>query len=78
MWTTEALWKGVKRVQSLLYKHLNDVTDVVQVFSLLTLKIYSIPFTSVSIVDFQQVNVSCVRACSSSKPPLYIQQLELI
>ena len=38
-----------------MLKHQNDVNDVVLVFLLLT---YFTPFSCVSIVDFEQVNVS--------------------
>ena len=40
-----------------MLKHQNDVNDVVLVFLLLT---YFTPSSSVSIVDFEQVNVSWV------------------
>ena len=40
-----------------MLKHQNDVNDVVLVFLLLT---YFTPFSCVSIVDFEQVNVSWV------------------
>ena len=44
----------------LTIKNQNDVTDVVLVFLLLALNIFFTPFSSVSIVDFEQVNASCV------------------
>ena len=54
----ETLEKVAKYVQSLTIKTPGNVIDVVQVFLLITLKIFT-PFSSVSIVDFEQVNVSC-------------------
>ena len=52
-------WKCSK----LTIKKLEDVIDVVLVFLLLTWA-YFIPFSSVSIVDFEQVNVSWVMSRS--------------
>ena len=46
--------KGVEYVQSYRQKHQKDISDVVLVFLLLTF----IPFPSVSIADFEQVNFS--------------------
>ena len=54
--TTETLEKGV--CSKLAIKHQNDVTDVVLVFLLLTLNIFH--KFSVSIVDFEQVNITWV------------------
>ena len=58
--TMETLEKVAKYVQSLTIKTPGNVIDVVQVFLLITLKIFT-PFSSVSIVDFEQVNVSWVK-----------------
>ena len=49
----------MKYVQRLQQKHQNDLIDIVLVFLLLTLN-YFISFSSVSIVDFEEVNVSWV------------------
>ena len=46
-------------------KHQNNVTEVILLFLLLTLKIFQ-PFSSVSIIEFEQVNVSWVKDTSSS------------
>ena len=51
----KALEKGVKHVQSYQYKHLNDMIDLVLVFLLLWT--YFTSFSSVSIANFEQVNV---------------------
>ena len=51
----EALEKGVKYVQSYQYKHLNDIIDLVLVFLLLWT--YFTSFSSVSIANFEQVNM---------------------
>ena len=51
----KALEKGVKYVQSYQYKHLNDMIDLVLVFLLLWT--YFTSFSSVSIANFEQVNV---------------------
>ena len=51
----KALEKGVKYVQSYQYKHLNDMIDLVLVFLLLWT--YFTTFSSVSIANFEQVNV---------------------
>ena len=56
----QTLEKVAKYVQSLTIKTPENVIDVVQVFLLITLKIFT-PFSSVSIVDFEQVNVSWVK-----------------
>ena len=55
--TIETLEKGV--CSKLAIKHQNDVTDVVLVFLLLTLNIFH-KFSNVSIVDFEQVNITWV------------------
>ena len=47
----------MKYVPSKQWKNHNDVTDFIPVLFLLALKIFYI-FSSVSIVDFDQVNVS--------------------
>ena len=54
----KALEKGVKYVQSYQYKHLNDINGLVLVF-LLLLWTYFTSFSSVSIANFEQVNVMC-------------------
>ena len=46
--------KGVEYVQIYRQKHQKDISDVVLVFLLLTF----VPFPSVSIADFEQVNFS--------------------
>ena len=51
----KALEKGVKYVQSYQYKHLNDSIDLVLVFLLLWT--YFTSFSSVSIANFEQVNM---------------------
>ena len=51
----KALEKGVKYVQSYQYKHLNDIIDLVLVFLLLWT--YFTSFSSVSIANFEQVNM---------------------
>ena len=51
------LEKGVKCVQSWQEKHQNDVIDVALVFLLLTLTHFT-PFSIVSVVDFEEVNIS--------------------
>ena len=51
----KALEKGVKYVQSYQYKHLNDIIDLVLVFLLLWT--YFTSFFSVSIANFEQVNM---------------------
>ena len=51
----KVLEKGVKYVQSYQYKHLNDMIDLVLVFLLLWT--YFTSFSSVSIANFEQVNV---------------------
>ena len=51
----KALEKGVKYVQSYQYKHLNDIIDLVLVFLLLWM--YFTSFSSVSIANFEQVNM---------------------
>ena len=55
--TVETIEKGVKNVQSWQQKHQNDVNDVVSVF-LLLIWTYFTPFSSTSIVDFEQLNVN--------------------
>ena len=49
--------KGVKYVQSQPWKHQNNVSDMVLVFLLLTLNIFT-SSSSVSTVDSEQVSVS--------------------
>ena len=53
----ETLEKAVKYVQSWHKKHQNDVNGVILEFLSSTLNVFT-PFSSVSIVGFEQVNVS--------------------
>ena len=54
--TIQTLEKSIKYVQSKQWENHNDVTDFILVLLLLALKIFY-AFSSVSIVDFDQVNV---------------------
>ena len=54
----------------LTIKHQNDVNDIVLVFLLLTLNIFHF-FFSVSIVDFEQVNVSWLGLYQTSMMELF-------
>ena len=54
--TTETLEKYVKHVQSYQGWQINELSDVVVVYLLLTLSIFRF-FSTVSIVDFEQVNI---------------------
>ena len=52
-----------------LLKHQSDVNDVVLVFLLLT---YFTPFSSVAIVDFEQVNISWDNCQRCIKPEIVV------
>ena len=62
----ETLEKKCEICSKLTIKHQNNVIDVILMFLLLTMNIFH-TFSSVSIVDFEQVNVSwdvtCLNSC---------------
>ena len=57
--------KHQKKIRNMLKKHQSDVNDLILVFLLLCLNVFH-TFFSISIADFEQVNVSWVKMSSLS------------